>query len=184
MDTTEEILDQAEKQMNASITHLKKEITKIRAGKPSPAILESVKVDYYGTPSPIDQVSQISVLDSKTLSIKPYEKNLIPNIERAIAQSQLDLNPTNNGEIVMLHFPPLTQETRNNLVKQTAALTEKGKVSLRNIRKESNEKIKKMEETSEDMKKTLQSEVQKITDSFVKKMDEVFEEKKKDLITI
>ena len=180
----QEILDQTKKQMNDSVIYLKKELTKIRAGKPNPAILDSIKVDYYGSPSPIGQVSQVSVLDSKTLGIKPYEKNFIPIIERSIVQSNLDLNPTNNGEIIMLHFPPLTQETRDDLVKQTATLVEKGKVAIRNTRKDSNEKVKKMDDASEDMKKTVQSEIQKITDDFVKKMDLIFEEKKKDLTTI
>lgn len=179
-----EILDHTKDHMEDAVSRLKKELGKIRAGKPNPAILNGLKVDYYGSPTPLDQAAQISVTDARTLTVKPFEKSLLTEIEKAISQSKLDLNPTNNGDLILLHFPPLTKETRSDLVKQTGSLLEKGKVSTRSIRKDANEKIKKLEEVSEDMKKTVQGEVQKITDTFTKKMEEVFESKKIELMTL
>jgi ribosome recycling factor len=180
------IIDQCEEKMEAAIKHLEKELLHIRAGKASPAMIDGVQVEYYGTLTPLSQVSNISTPDARTIAIQPWEKNLIPVIEKAILAANLGLNPENNGEIIRVNIPALTEERRKQLVKQSGQEGEIAKVSIRTARKESNESLKKLlkEGLSEDIEKDAEAEVQKLTDEFGKKVDALVEAKEKDIMTI
>jgi len=165
---------------------LSQELTKIRAGKAMPNMLDALNVDYYGNSTPVHQVASITTPDARTLIIKPWEKAMIGEIEKAIINSDLGLNPQNDGEIVRINIPALTEERRIILVKQAKAAAENGKVSIRNIRKDTNEQLKKLlkEGASEDLIKDAEAKVQKYTDEHVKKIDGVFEVKEKDIMTL
>ncbi len=179
-------LDEAQDMMEKTISHVSHEFTKIRAGKATPTMLEGIMVKYYGNPTPINQVATINTPDARTLMIKPWERNMLSEIERAIINSDLGLNPQNDGEVVRLNIPPLTEERRKNLVKQAKGEAEHGKVSIRNIRKDSNESIKKLlkENVSEDEVKAGEDKVQELTDKYVAKIDELLEKKEKEIMTI
>jgi ribosome recycling factor len=164
--------------MGSAIDHLETELLKIRAGKANPVMLSSVMVDYYGTPTPLSQVANVSTPDARTLSIQPWEKALVPEIEKAIMNANLGFNPMNNGESVIINVPPLTEERRKELAKLAKAETETAKVSIRNARKEANNEIKKSE-VSEDEQKNCEIDVQKHTDVYIKKTDEYMFAKKK-----
>ncbi len=182
----EMILDDAKQRMSKSIEHLDTELGKIRAGKANPKMLDSVLVDYYGSMTPLSQVANVSTPDPRTIAIQPWEKTLIGAIEKAIMAANLGMNPDNNGDLIRINVPPLTEERRRDLVKQVKKECEDAKVSIRNIRRENIEELKKMKKDglSEDLEKDAEGEVQKITDSFSKKIDELFAIKEKDVLTV
>ncbi len=180
------ILDDAKERMAKAIEHLDNELGKIRAGKANPKMLEGVLVDYYGSMTPLSQVANLSTPDPRTIAIQPWEKQLIGEIEKAIMAANLGLNPDNNGDIIRINIPPLTEERRKDLVKQAKAECEDTKVSFRSTRRDCNEELKKMKKNglSEDLEKDAETEVQKITDEFTKKVDAMFEIKEKDILTV
>lgn len=179
-------LDQAKELMDKAIKHTESELHKIRAGKAMPSMLEGIMVEYYGNPTPLQQVASVNTPDARTLVIKPWEKNVIGEIEKAIINSDLGLNPQNDGEIIRLNIPPLTEERRKSLVKQAKNETEQGKISVRNARKETNDSLKKLQKegASEDEIKRAEENVQKLTDDYVSKMDNLLVEKEKEIMTI
>ena len=174
MEEIEFILDGTKESMIGSIEHLEKEFLNIRAGKASPQMLGSVFVDYYGSQTPLSQVSNVNVPDARTITIQPYEKNMLHPIEKAIMIANLGFNPMNNGENIIINVPALTEERRRDLVKQAKAEAEDAKIGIRNARKDANTEIKKLEKegTSEDVCKTAEDDVQKLTDAFIKKIEE------------
>lgn len=180
------IIGAAEESMANSVSHLENELLKIRAGKASPAMLASIMVDYYGTMTKLAQVANVNTPDAKTLRIQPWEKGMIEPIEKAIAYSNLGLNPQNNGEVVMITVPPLTEERRRDLVKSVKAESEHARVSIRNARKEANDDIKKLQKDglSEDIAKDGEATIQELTDKYNKKIDLEVERKEKDIMTI
>ena len=180
------ILDSAKEAMAGSIAHLEKELLNIRAGKASPQMLGGVFVDYYGSQTPISQVANINAPDARTLTVTPWEKNMLHPIEKAIMIANLGLNPMNNGENIIINIPPLTEERRKDLVKKVKAEGEAGKIAIRNIRKDVNEKIKKAQKdgVSEDEAKVGEAEVQKLTDAYILKVDKHVELKDKDIMTV
>ncbi|NBU80346.1 MAG: ribosome recycling factor [Flavobacteriaceae bacterium] len=174
MEEIEFILDSTKESMVGSIAHLEKEFLNIRAGKASPQMLGSIFVDYYGSQTPLTQVSNVNVPDARTITIQPYEKSMLQTIEKAIMVANLGFNPMNNGENIIISVPPLTEERRRDLVKQAKAEAEDAKISIRNARKDANTDIKKLEKegTSEDVCKTAEDDIQKLTDTFIRKVDE------------
>ncbi len=179
-------LDDCKDGMTKAVAHTESELTKIRAGKASPGMLDGIYVDYYATPTPLSQVSNINTPDARTIVVQPWEKNLLSTIEKAIMDSNIGLNPQNDGSIIRLAVPPLTEERRRDLVKKVKEETEKGRVAIRNIRKDSNEQIKKLKNdgASEDEIKVGEAEVQKLTDTYIAKVDQLAELKEKDIMTI
>ena len=165
------ILDSAKEAMNNAIEHLIKELRTIRAGKATPAMLSNVMVDYYGSLTPLSQIANVSTPDPRTISVQPWEKNMLQPIEKAIQVANLGFNPMNNGDIIMINVPPLTEERRIGLAKQSKAEAEHAKVGIRNARKDANNDIKKSD-VSEDMKKIAEDDVQKLTDTYVKQIEE------------
>lgn len=176
----------ANQQMQKVIEHLESALLKIRAGKASTQLVEGVMVDYYGNPTPLSQISNLNTPDGRTISIQPWEKNMIDPIEKGIMAANLGLTPQNDGAIIRLNIPPLTEERRKELVKGTHAEGEHNKVSIRNIRRDSNEHIKKelKNGASEDMVKEAELQVQSITDEFIKKVEEHVEKKEKEIMTV
>ena len=174
MEEIEFILDSTKESMVGSIAHLEKEFLNIRAGKASPQMLGSVFVDYYGSQTPLSQVSNVNVPDARTITIQPYEKSMLQTIEKAIMVANLGFNPMNNGENIIISVPPLTEERRRDLVKQAKSEAEDAKISIRNARKDANTDIKKLEKegTSEDVCKSAEEDIQKLTDSFIRKVEE------------
>ncbi|MBF03434.1 MAG: ribosome recycling factor [Flavobacterium sp.] len=168
------IIDSAKESMEGSIAHLEKEFLNIRAGKASPQMLGGVFVDYYGSQTPLSQVANINAPDARTLTVTPWEKNMLQPIEKAIMIANLGLNPMNNGENIIISIPALTEERRRELVKQAKAEAEDAKIGIRNARKDANTDIKKEEKngTSEDICKKAEEDVQKLTDAYIKKIDE------------
>ncbi len=185
-DRLKKLIEEAKDAMSKAVDHVENELTKIRAGKASPQMLDSVHVDYYGTPTPIAQVANVNTPDARTIVVQPWEKNLISAIEKAITDANLGLNPQNDGVVIRLAIPPLTEERRKDLVKRVKAEGEAGKVAVRNIRKDVNEKIKKQQKegVAEDDAKTAEAEVQKVTDSYIVKVDKHIEIKEKDIMTV
>ncbi|MES2545608.1 MAG: ribosome recycling factor [Bacteroidota bacterium] len=169
------ILDSTKESMNGSIAHLEKEFLNIRAGKASPAMLGSVFVDYYGSQTPLSQVANMNVPDARTITIQPFEKKMLQTIEKAIMVANIGFNPMNNGDIIIISVPPLTEDRRRDLAKQAKAEAEDAKIGIRNVRKDANNEIKKLEKegTSEDICKSAEDEVQNLTNSFIKKVDEL-----------
>ncbi len=166
---------------------LKRDFTTLRSGKVSTSIVDQVKVDYYGTMTPLSQVGSVLVTDATTITISPWEKNLLPEIEKAIQGANIGVNPNNDGEVIKLFFPPMTVEQRQESAKQAKAMGEKAKVSIRNVRKDANNKIKNLEkekEITEDESKRGHDEVQKNTDSAIKKVDEMVKEKEAELLKV
>lgn len=174
MEEIDFILESTEESMAASAAHLEKSFLNIRAGKASPAMLGSVFVDYYGSSTPLSQVANINVPDARTLTIQPWEKNMLGPIEKAIMVANIGFNPMNNGDVIIISVPPLTEERRRDLVKQAKVESEDTKVSIRNARQEANKEIKKLEKegASEDLCKNAEEEVQELTNNFIKKVDE------------
>ncbi len=177
------LLDSTRELMNNAIKHLEKRLVNIRAGKASPAMVGSVMVDYYGTPTPLNQVANVSTPDGMTISIQPWEKSLIPEIERGIHAANLGFNPMNNGESVIINVPPLTEERRKELVKQAKAEAEDTRIGIRNDRKHANNEVKKLD-ISEDMKKNLEIDIQKLTDEHIAKTDAILSNKEKEIMTV
>ncbi len=169
------ILDSAKESMTGSIAHLEKEFLNIRAGKASPAMLGSVFVDYYGAQTPLAQIANLNVPDARTITIQPYEKSMLHPIEKAIMIANIGFNPMNNGDVIIISVPPLTEERRRDLAKQAKVEAEDAKIGIRNVRKDANTEIKKLEKdgTSEDVCKRAEEEVQQLTNSFIKKVDEL-----------
>lgn len=179
-------LDDCKESMGKAVAHTESELTKIRAGKASPSMLDGISIDYYGSMTPLAQVSNINTTDARTIVIQPWEKNVLGAIEKAIMDSNLGLNPQNDGTIIRLAIPVLTEERRRDLVKKVKEEAEKGRIAVRNIRKDANESIKKLktEGVSEDEIKTGEGEVQKLTDAFIVKVDQLAELKEKDIMTV
>ncbi|KAB5490153.1 MULTISPECIES: ribosome recycling factor [Flagellimonas] len=177
------VLDSTKESMDASISHLEKAFIKIRAGKASPIMLSSVMVDYYGAQTPLSQVSNINTPDARTISVQPWEKNLIGEIENAIMNANLGFNPMNNGEMVIINVPPLTEERRKQLVKQAKAEAEDAKVSIRSARQEANKELKALE-ISEDLLKNAEVDVQELTDSYSKKVDSILSVKEAEIMKV
>jgi ribosome recycling factor len=178
------ILDSTKESMDGAIKHLEKELVNIRAGKASPAMVASVFVDYYGSKTPLSQVANVNTPDARTISIQPWEKNMLQEIEKAIMVANIGFNPMNNGDFIIISVPPLTEERRRDLVKQSKAEAEDAKVSIRSARQEGNKEIKKLEDASEDLKSIGEDEIQKLTDIYVKKIDDVLAVKEKEIMTI
>jgi len=180
------IIDDTNERMDKSIQFLVSELKKIRAGKAMPSMLDGIMVEYYGAPTPLIQVASITTPDSRTIFIKPWEKTIIQDIEKAITSSDLGLNPQNDGENIIINIPPLTEERRMILVKQIKGEGEKGKISIRSVRKESNELMKKLsnEGVSEDAIKDGENEIQRITDSKINRVDEIIKSKEEEITTI
>ena len=179
-------LDLAREQMQESIDHLEISLSKIRAGKASPQMLRSVKVDYYGSITPLSQMANVTTPDSQTISIQPFDKNMITEIEQAIVEAQLGFNPSNNGEKVIINVPPLTEERRRDLVKQVKVEIEKSKISCRNVRQKSNDELKRIgkEGVSEDIIRDAEDNIQSITNEFTKKIDNIFASKEADIMQV
>lgn len=178
------ILDATNESMEATIAHLIKQLANIRAGKASPSMLGSVMVDYYGTQTPLTQVANVNTLDGRTITVQPWEKSMLQEIERGIMMANLGFNPMNNGETVIINVPPLTEERRRDLAKQAKAETEDAKVGVRNARKDANNDIKKIDDASEDVKKNAEIDVQNLTDKHIKHIDEIFDSKEKEIMTV
>jgi len=180
------IYAQTKEQMQHSYQHLEDELLTIRAGKASASMLNSVKVDYYGTPTPLAQVANVNTTDARTLVIQPWEKALLDDISTAITYANIGLNPQSNGEVIIINVPALTEERRKELSKRAHAEGEKAKVSVRNARKEAMDEIKKLEKDgmSEDMSKDAQANVQEIVDSYGKRIDDTVALKEKDIMTV
>ncbi|MFC6097172.1 ribosome recycling factor [Flavobacterium qiangtangense] len=180
------ILDSTKESMEGSIAHLEKEFLNIRAGKASPAMLGSVFVDYYGSQTALSQVSKVSVPDARTITIQPFEKNMIQPIEKAIQVANIGFNPMNNGDMIIISVPPLTEERRRDLAKQAKAEAEDAKIGVRNVRKDSNSDIKKLEKegTSEDICKSAEDEVQNLTNAYIKKIDELLANKEAEIMKV
>lgn len=179
-------LEETEDKMKSSISHLETMLSKIRAGKASPSMLDNINVDYYGTETPLTQVANVNTPDPKTILIQPWEKNLLQVIEKAILVANIGLTPNNNGEIIRISIPPLTEDRRIQLVKQAKVEGEDSKVGIRNTRRWANDEFKRLQKEglSEDNQKDAEQEVQKLTDNYSKKIDELISLKEKDILTI
>lgn len=180
------LLDHAKEQMQKALTHLDAELLKIRAGKASTQMLEGIYVDYYGASSALSNVANVSTPDARTLAIQPWEKAMLGPIEKAIQAANLGFNPSNDGSIIRINVPPLTEERRKNLGKQSKNEGENAKVSIRSIRRDANESIKKLQKDGlpEDMGKDAETKIQALTDSYIVKVDALIEKKEKDIMTV
>lgn len=180
------IIDHMQDHMQKAISHLEAELVKIRAGKASPAMLDGVLVDYYGAMTPLSQVANINTPEARTIVIQPWEKSLIKAIEKAIIDANLGLTPANDGQLIRINVPPLSEERRKDLVKRAKAEGEHAKVSIRNLRRDANENIKKAQKSGlpEDVAKDAETKTQKITDDFITKVDKHLDAKEKEIMTI
>lgn len=177
------LLDAAKESMDAAIVHLEREFMKIRAGKASPAMLSNVKVDYYGSQTPLSQVANINTPDARTISVQPWEKNMLHEIEKAIMVANLGFNPMNNGDYVIINVPPLTEERRRDLVKQAKAEAEDAKVSVRTARQDANKEIRDLD-ISEDLQKNAETDVQELTDIYTKRIDAFLDNKEVEIMKV
>jgi|SRR5690606_4136438 len=186
MEEIELFLDEAKELMQKAVDHTASELVKIRAGKAMPNLLDGIMVQYYGSPTPLQQVASVNTPDARTLAIKPFERKLISDIEKAIINSDLGLAPQNNGEIIILTIPALTEERRANLVKQAKQECEHGKISLRSVRKDTNESLRKLQKDGapEDAVKRAEDQVQKLTDQYSSKLDEMLAKKEVDIMKV
>jgi len=184
--TPKDYLDPAEEKMELAVAYLDEALAHIRAGKANPKILDAIRVSYYGSNVPISNVANISVPDARTITITPWEKAMFKEIEKAIINSELGIMPENNGEIIRLSIPPLTEDRRKNLVKQSKAEAENAKVSVRNARRDAIDGLKKAvkQGMSEDVEKDAETSVQKLHDKYLKKIDELFAAKEKEILTV
>jgi len=180
------INDEAHETMEKAINHLEAELIKVRAGKANPNLVDGIVVDYYGNPTPISQVGNISVADARTLTIQPWEKNMLQPIERAIIAANIGINPQNDGNMIRLFMPPLTEERRKDLVKRSQTEGEHSKVAIRNIRREAMEQIKKLQKNglSEDICKDAEKNVQEMTDRYISLVDKHLAAKEKEIMTV
>ncbi|CAM1334673.1 ribosome recycling factor [Tenacibaculum aestuariivivum] len=177
------ILGTAKEAMNNAIVHLEKELRTIRAGKASPSMLANVQVNYYGAATPLGQIANVSTPDARTITIQPWEKNMLQEVEKAIMNANLGFNPMNNGDVIIINVPALTEERRKELAKQAKAESEHAKVGVRNARKEANNDIKKTD-ISDDLKKIAEESIQKLTDNYSKVIDEKVAIKEKEIMTV
>jgi ribosome recycling factor len=178
------LLDAAKESMDGAMEHLEKAFMKIRAGKASPAMLSNVKVDYYGSQTPLAQVANVNTPDARTISVQPWEKNMLHEIEKAIMKANLGFNPMNNGDLIIINVPPLTEERRRDLVKQAKAEAEDAKVSIRTARQDANKDIKSLDDASEDLKKNAETDVQELTNTFTKKVDAFLDNKEIEIMKV
>ena len=176
-------LEETKEKMEHALSHLEHELARLRAGRATPAMLDGIMVDYYGTNTPLQQVSNINTPDARSITIQPWEKNMLGVIEKAILAANIGLTPINNGEVIRINIPPLTEETRANLVKQVKAEGENTKIGIRNARKWAKDELKKMD-LPEDDEKEAEEEVQKLTDEYTAKVDELIKKKEEDMMTI
>ena len=183
---TQKILSDTEHSMNKALDHLEAELVKIRAGKASPSILDGIMAEYYGSPTPINQVANVSVLDARTISVQPWEKNMLQVIERAITMANIGINPQNDGNVIRLFMPPLTEERRKELVKRCNAEGEHAKVAVRNIRRDGIEAIKKLQKDglSEDTGKDAEKEAQETTDKYISMIEKHLAAKEKEIMAV
>ena len=181
------IYDDTKEHMEKSIDAMKRDFSTLRTGKVTTAVVDQVKVDYYGTPTPISQVGNVIAMDATTISITPWEKGLLGDIEKAIQNANIGVNPNNDGDFIKLFFPPMTSEQRTEIVKQAKEMSEKAKIAIRNIRKDANDKVKKLEKdkdiSEDDLKRGL-DQIQKITDSFIAKVEETLKVKEVDILKV
>jgi len=177
------ILQTTKEHMDNAISHLEKELVKIRAGRANPSMLSSVMVEYYGSMTPLSQVSNINTPDGRTISVQPWEKKMIPEIETAIMNANLGFNPMNNGEMVIINVPPLTEERRIQLVKQAKADAEDAKVSIRSARQEANKEIKALD-VSEDLQQNAEIDIQELTDDYTARVDKILEVKEAEIMKV
>ncbi len=180
------ILEEGKDSMTKAINHLEAELIKIRAGKANPTMLDGIMVDYYGNPTQINQVSNISAMDARTISVQPWEKNMLQPIERAIIAANIGINPQNDGNIIRLFLPPLTEERRKEMVKRCNGEGEQAKVAVRSIRREAIEQIKKLEKDglSEDQAKDAEADIQEITDNFISLVEKHLAAKEKEIMSV
>ena len=178
------ILDTTKESMDSAIKHLEKQFVNIRAGKASPAMLGSVMVDYYGSQTPLSQVANVNTPDGRTITVQPWEKKMLQEIERGIMFANLGFNPMNNGDTIIINVPALTEERRRELAKQAKAEAEDAKIGVRSARKDANNEIKKSDDVSEDLKKNAEADVQQLTDTYVRKIDELFDVKEREIMTV
>lgn len=179
-------LDEAQEGMELALTHLHRDLQKVRAGKANPSMLDGVHIDFYGVNTPLFQVSNVNTPDPRTIVIQPWDKSTLGLIEKAIMAANLGFNPQNNGEVIRISIPPLTEERRRDLVKKAKAEGESAKVAVRNIRKNANTQAKALKESgiSEDEIKILEKDIQTLTDDFIKKVDSILDAKEKDIMTV
>lgn len=178
------ILNHVNEKMNKAIASFEHELTTVRTGRANASLLDAVEVDYYGSPTPVNQVGSISVVEGKTLVIKPFDKSILKELETAINKANLGIAPQNDGTVIRLTVPSLTEERRKELTKVVAKMAEEAKVAIRNIRRDGNDMIKKNKELTEDMQKDGQEKIQKATDEFIKKVDAIAAAKDKDIMTV
>lgn len=183
---TEFCLEEAREGMHDALVHLEKEFQKLRAGKATPQMLEGVRIDYYGVMTPIDQTANITTPDARQIIVQPWDKSVISLIEKAIMAANLGFNPKNEGEILRILVPPLTEERRRDLVKKAKSEAENAKISIRNIRRTANETAKQLKKdgTPEDEVDKLEADIQKVTDDYISKVDKILEAKEKDIMTV
>jgi len=182
-----EIFDSCSKKMQASIEHMQRDFKTLRTGKVTVSVLDNIKIDYYGTPTPLDQVGSVLASDATTIVINPWEKNLLGDIESAINSANIGVNPNNDGEQIKLFFPPMTVEQRQESVKKMKTMGENAKVSVRNDRRDANDKIKKLEkdkEITQDESKSAQDNIQKITDKFISQIDTILKDKEAEILKV
>jgi len=182
-----EIFEHTAEHMEKSIESLKRDFASLRTGKVTTGIVDNIRVDYYGTPTALNQVGNVIATDATTISITPWEKSLLGDIEKAIQEANIGVNPNNDGDFIKLFFPPMTSEQRQEIVKQAKAMVETAKIAIRNVRKDGNDKIKKLEkekEISEDESKKAQEHIQKLTDEHIAKVEEAFKTKEADILKV
>lgn len=182
-----EIIAQTEHKMKATVEHTREEFVKIRTGRASTGLLDQIKVDYYDCPTPLNQVAQVGVGDARTLTVQPWEKNMVKVVEKAIRDSDLGLNPATSGDVIRVPLPPLTEERRRELSKVVRGMGEDSKVAIRNLRRDANthvERLTKDKEISEDDERRAETEVQKLTDKYVAEIDKVVADKEKEIMTV
>lgn len=177
------VLDSAKENMDKAMAHLEKSFAKIRAGKASPIMLSTVKVDYYGSPTPLSQVANVNTTDARTISVQPWEKNMLQEIEKAITNANLGFNPMNNGDLIIINVPPLTEERRRDLVKQAKAEAEDAKIGVRNARQEANKDIKGLD-LPEDSAKDAEASIQELTNKYSKKIEDLLAVKEAEIMKV
>lgn len=187
MSDLKSMIAQAGESMSKAVDHLEELLGRVRAGKANPKILDGIMVEYYGSLVPLNQVGSVTIPDAKSIVITPWEKTIIRDIERAIINSPLGITPENNGELIRLGIPPLTEDRRRELVKQVKSDAEEAKIRVRNVRRDTNDAVKKSiktDNTPEDAAKDAEAEVQKLHDKYIKRIDELFGEKEKEIMTV
>ena len=186
MEEIDLVIDMSKDSMDRALKHTQIELSKIRAGRASANMLDGVMVEYYGVPTPLNQVASVTTPDARTIAIKPFERKLISDLERAIINSNLGLSPANDGEVIRLNIPPLTEERRRDLVKRVKGEIEVARVNIRKVRQEANEELKKIQKDggSEDEVKKAEERIQKLTDSYIQKAEQLMADKEKDIMSV